>query len=82
MRTRLLTPLGALIIAVRSNDRTQAASHLADFNTVANDILPKIDKDVSKPANALHSAITNVRTHPGDVAALEEDRRQLLAAIP
>lgn len=82
MRTRLLTPLGAMIVAIRGNDRTQAAAHLADFNKVADDVLPAIGNDMSKPANALHSAIVNVRSHPGDLAALEQDRRNLLADIP
>jgi hypothetical protein len=82
MRVRLLTPLGALIVALRGNDRTQAAAHLADFNQVADTILPSVAQDTSKEANALHSAITNVRSHPGDVSALENDRRALLADIP
>jgi hypothetical protein len=82
LRTRLVTPLGALIIAVRGNDRSQAAAHLAQFNQVADEILPRIDSDMSKEANALHSVIINVRSHPGNLAALEDDRRSLLAAIP
>lgn len=79
---QLLTPLGALIIADRGGNTSQAAAHLADFNKVAEEILPKIEVDMSKPANALHSAIVNVRTHPGNVAALEQDRLNLLADIP
>lgn len=82
MRTRLLTPLGAMIIAVRGNDRPQAAAHLADFNKVADEQLPVIERDMSRQANALHSAITNVRAHPGDLALLEQTRRDLLADIP
>lgn len=82
MRTRLLTPLGAMIIAVRGNNRPQAAAHLANFNHVADEVLPVIERDLSKQANALHSTIMNVRSHPGDLAALEQERRSLLAAIP
>lgn len=82
MRTRLLTPLGALIVATRGNDRTQAAAHLADFKRVGDDILPTIERDVSKQANSLHSAITNVPANPSDLNMLEQTRRTLLADIP
>jgi hypothetical protein len=82
MRGRLLTPLGALIEAVRNRDPNRtAAGHLADFNREADAILPMIESDVSKQANVLHSAITNVRAHPGDVQNLEDIRRSLLADI-
>lgn len=82
MRTRLLTPLGALIVANRGSDRAQAAAHLTDFNKVAESIMPIIELDMSTRANALHSAIVNVRSHPGNVAALEQDRLNLLRDIP
>lgn len=82
MRVSLTTPLGALIIANREKNPQRAAMHLAEFNQAANGILPQIEGDMSKQANALHSAIVNVRSHPGDLAALEQDRRNLLADIP
>lgn len=81
MRGQLLSPLGSLIVAVRGNN-TLAAAYLADFNKAGDEILPKIEHDVSKPANALHSAIVNVRSHPSNLAALEQDRLTLLSDIP
>lgn len=82
MRAKLVTPLSALIVAVRNNDRANAATFLAQFNAAGEEILPAIATDVSKPANILHSAIVNVRAHPGDLAGLEEIRRGLIAEIP
>ena len=82
MRQRLVEPLSALIVAVRSNDRAQAAGFLARFNAAGDEILPRIETDVSTPANLLHSAIVNVRAHPGDLAVLEQARQDLIRGIP
>lgn len=82
MRTSLVIPLGALIVAVRNNNGPQSAAFLAQFNDAAESVLPVIASDTSKPGNALHSAIVNVRSHPGNLAALEQDRLSLLRDIP
>ena len=81
MKAKLLIPLSGLIVAVRDKS-PQAAGFLARFNTEADDILPRIELDVSKSANVLHSAIGNVRSHPGNLAALEQDRQNLISDIP
>lgn len=79
MALRLATPLSALIVAVRAGNPNQtAAGHLANFNAEADRILPAIEGDTSKPANMLHSAIVNVRAHPGDLTELEQIRRSLV----
>lgn len=82
MRLRLVLPLSSMIVALQGNDRSLAAAFLAKFNSEADDILPRIEMDMSKSANAIHSAIVNVRSHPGNQAALEQDRQTLIVDIP
>lgn len=82
MRMRLSQPLSAMVVSLRGNDRSTTAAFLAKFNTEADEILPRLETDMSKSANALHSAIVNVRSHPGDQAALDQDLRSLLKDIP
>jgi hypothetical protein len=81
LREKILSPLGALIVTVREGKREDAAGWLAKFNQGADEILPVIERDLSKEGNALHSAIVNVRAHPSDLQALEEVRLHLLQDI-
>jgi hypothetical protein len=82
MRSRLVEPLSAMIVAIRSRDTNNAAVFYARFNQAGDEVLASISSDTSKSANALHSAVVNVRTHPNNLAALEDDRQALIAAIP
>jgi hypothetical protein len=82
MRARLVEPLGALIVATRERNTSNAATFLARFNQTGDEVLATLSSDMSKNANVLHSTVTNVRSHPNDLAALEEDRRSLMTAIP
>jgi hypothetical protein len=61
--------------------RSNAAGFLAQFNAAADEILPRIDSDMSKNANLLHSAIVNVRTSPGNLQVLEQTQRVLVLEI-
>lgn len=79
LRQELILPLGALIVATRNKSPT-AAQHLADFNVVAERVLPAIATDMSVNANRLHSVIVNVRDAAArkDLATLERERISLL----
>lgn len=79
MRGKLLTPLGGLIVSVRTKSETRAR-HLADFNTAAVPILDAIKADMSVNANRLNSVIVNTRDAAarGDLATLERQRDELL----
>jgi hypothetical protein len=81
MRTRLTTPLGAMIIALRQNDRSAAAAHLAEFNQEGDRLMPLIESDMSVPASLLHSAIVSVRREPGNLPLLEKIRERLVIEI-
>ncbi len=80
LRTGLLTPLSALIIATRANNTQQMAQHFNNFTVEAEKVLPVIKSDMSTNANRLNSAIVNTRDAYArkDVAALESVRLQLL----
>ena len=81
MKNQLLIPLSSLIVATREKNPSTAATFLAQFNAAGDAVLPKIEQDMSKPANALHSAVVNVRAHPGDLAGLEQIRSDLMRDI-
>lgn len=78
-RQDLLLPLGALIVATR-NKSELTSKHLADFNAVADQVLPAIAGDMSVNANKLHSVITNVRDAAArkDLETLERERASLI----
>lgn len=77
MASQLLDPLGAMIVAVRTQS-PNASAWLIRFNEQADVILPQIRDDVSVSANLLHSAIVNVRANPRDLDVLERARLDLL----
>jgi hypothetical protein len=78
LRTRLLTPLGGLIVAMRGDTGVQY--QVDAFEKVAHEIDPLIASDLSINGNRLHSAISNTRhaISTKDVSELESVRRLLL----
>lgn len=81
MRSKIEAPLASLIVALRAGDRGNAAAFYDQFNAAADEIMPKLDLDMSYNGNLLHSTIVNVRGHPNDLSALESDRRSLLTDL-
>jgi hypothetical protein len=81
MRSKIEGPLASMIVALRAGDHGNAAAFYAQFNAAADEIMPKLDLDVSYNGNLLHSTIVNVRGHPNDLSALESDRRSLLTDL-
>lgn len=71
-----------MIVATRGRDASNAATFYARFNQAGDEVLAAVNNDMSKSANVLHSAVVNVRSHPSNLAALEEDRQTLITAIP
>lgn len=78
----LLVPLGGLIVATRDKS-PQRVRFLAEFNVAADRALPAIARDLSVPANILHSVIANVRDAAahGDLGTLERERLNLIKAF-
>lgn len=82
MRQALVSPLSSLIAAVQAGDLANQRRFLSGFFDASEGVLGKIEKDTSKQANSLHSAIANVRAHPADLGVLQQERQNLIADIP
>lgn len=82
MRTELLTPLAAYIVATRDRSAS-AANWRSQFNAAADNVLPKIERDVSTNGNVLHSVITNVKEAMArdDLATIERERTRLITEV-
>jgi hypothetical protein len=78
IRQPLLIPLGALIVATRAQQPSNAEAWLAAFNKAADEVLPAIEGDTSVDATRLRTAINDIRTTPADLAVLERSRALLL----
>lgn len=78
-RTRLLTPLGAMIVSARNGSPT-GLNHFREFDRNATETLEAIAGQTSPQAVILRASISNVReAWPlRDVAALERERLRLL----